>query len=221
MAPKKKAGRKKRKNPMGTKNKFMSKSLAYKRYQGVDTKVFYFKRNATAHTDVGGVYYAPFLVTSIWDNPSYWPQFHIIKQIYDQYKVLGITIRFFPCNVGIEPHDALLGTDLTLVRGNTVVWQDQKADDTLAPTQISQVIGNASSRLVSSRRPFTRKLFRPKGYPEWGDIQATAQIDPWKGSINVLVEGATPASITPPVTSPQLYFFSVSMKVVFRGRSQP
>ena len=219
----KRTKRKHRRKPavLATKPQMIPRGLAYKRYQGVDTKLFYFRRNAEALSDADGKYFANFNARSIAGGTAttpLFPQFAQVKDLYDQYKVLGITIRFFPANVGIEPDSALF-TSNALLRGQTVVWNDQRTDTGVTvPTSISQVINNASMRMMSSRRYFTRSIFRAKGYPAWANIQAPATEDPWNGSINVFVEGATPAVITPPTQTPILFYFTVTYKVVFRGR---
>lgn len=216
--PRKTYKKKRRTAGLATRPKFVPRKLATKRWHGVDTKIFYFKRNATALADGDGVYYNSFRARELTDNPADYPQFTLLKSIYDQYKVLAIQVKFYPANVGIEPHDTLLLTDYTLLRGQTVVWNDQRTDNTVVPTQISQVINNASMHMCNSRRPFKRTIYRAKGFPEWGAIQPPATDDSWGGSIQVLTTGATAASITPPVTAPLLWYFTVSYKVIFRSR---
>ena len=206
---------------LATRSRMFPRRLARKRYQGVDTKLFYFKRNATALSDADGKYFANFNARSInGGTPAtpLFPQFAQVKDLYDQYKVLGITIRFFPANVGIEPDSALF-TSNALLRGTTVVWNDQRTDTGVTvPTSVTQVINNSSMRMMASRRYFSRSIFRAKGYPAWANIQAPATEDSWNGSINVFVEGATPAVITPPAQTPILFYFTVTYKVLFRGR---
>ena len=196
------------------------RNLKMKRYQGVDTKVFYFKRNATASSDADGKYFVQFTAGAInvSSTPPLWPQFDLLKQVYDQYKVLAIKIRFFPANVGIEPDSALFSASNALLRGQTVVWNDQRSDSTQQPASISDVINNASCRMLPSRRYFSRSIFRAKGYPGWANIQTPAASDPWNGSINVFTQDATPSSITPPTTNIVLWYFTVQYKVIFRGR---
>ncbi|AXQ66008.1 MAG: capsid protein [Circoviridae sp.] len=204
---------------LATRPRMVPRNLAMKRYQGVDTKVFYFKRNATGFSDADGKYYAGFSANDInvGSTPPLWPQFDLLKQIYDQYKVLAIKIRFFPANVGIEPDSALF-TSNALLRGQTVVWNDQRTDSgTPVPNSISDVINNSSCKMITCRRYFTRSIYRAKGYPGWANIQTQASDDPWNGSINVLTQDATPdpGGGTPPIT---LWYFTVQYKVIFRGR---
>jgi len=212
----KRARGKRRRDPdLATRPRFIPRGLARKRYHATDSKVFYFKTNGEAHSDAVGVYNGSFNTRHITQNPTLFPQFTTLKQIYDQFKVLAIRIKFFPANVGIESHDAALGTDYTLLRGNCITWNDQRADNVLPPLNISEVINNASARMLNARRPFTRSLFRARGFPEWGAADAPVTEDSWNGGINVLVTDATEASTG---ISPLLWFWTATYKVVFRGR---
>lgn len=201
---------------LATRPKFIPRGLARKRYHAADTKTFYFKINGEAVTDITGHYYNSFNARHLTQNPSVFPQFTALKAVYDQFKCLAIQVRFFPANVGIEPHDTLLGTDLTLLRGNTIIWNDQRADDLFDPLTIGQVINESSARMMNSRRPFKRAIYRGRGFTEWGNIQNTATDDSWNGSVNVLVVDASQAPPTGP--APLLWYWTASYKVVFRGR---
>lgn len=205
---------KKRNGNRFKKKKFMPRGLAIKRFNADDTKVFYFKTNGTAFTNTSGRYYKSHNARDLTQNPTTWPQFTLLKSIYDQFKCLAIKIRYFPCNVGIEPY-----SDLTVnatYRGNTIVWNDQRADSVLAPSSVSAVINNASAHIMNSRRPFTRNIYRAGGFGTWGNIQTTATTDSWNGSVNVFIEDATPAELI--AGAPNLYYWTASYKVVFRGR---
>jgi len=204
---------------LATRPRFIPRGLALKRYQAVDTKVFYFKRNNKAESDVDGNYFAQFHARQVTDTPALFPQFTAIKNLYDQFKVLAIKIRFFPANVGVEPDSSIFGPVNALFRGQTVIWNDQRRDGiSQQPDNISQIINNSSMRMVNSRRQFSRTIYRAKGFPEWANLQDPPTDDSWNGVVNVFVQGATPASLTPPIITPILYFFTVSYKCIFRGR---
>lgn len=200
---------KKRVPGLATKARFMSKGLTQRRIQAVDTKVFYFKTNGVAETNTVGQYYKSFNSRELTQNPGTFPQFTTLKTVYDEFKVLAVKIRFFPAYVGIEPVGPIL-------RGNTITWQDQRADNVLPPVGIVDVINNASSRMVGSRRPFTRSIYRAKGNDAWGTSQAPIYNDSWNGSINVFVQDATPTPVF--TTAVKLWFWTQTFKVVFRGR---
>lgn len=205
-----------RRNLLATRPRFIPRTLGYKRQQGIDTKVFYFKTSGTAVPDAGGLMSEKFNARKLTQTPGAFPQFTALKAIYDQFKCLAIKVRFFPANVGIEPHDTLLGSDLTLIRGNTITWIDQRADDLFAPLAISEVINDSSMRMHNSRRSFSCIIYRGKGFTEWASIQNTAEEDSWNGSVNILTTDASPAPASG--TAPILYFWTASYKVVFRGR---
>jgi hypothetical protein len=206
--------RRKRRAP--ARKKFVPRGLAAKRAQALDTKVFYFKTNGVGQTDQAGQMFQKWNSRAVTQTPGAFPQFQAVSAIYDQFKVLAIRVRFYPANVGVESHDTLIGTDLTLIRGNTINWLDQRADDLFAPSSIAEVINDASMRMVNSRRPFSRTIFRGRGFPEWGAIQNTALNDSWNGSISVLTVDASPAPITGP--APTLYYWTANYKVIFRAR---
>lgn len=211
--------RRRNRNPMATRTRMMSRSLAFKRHNQVSTKVFYFKQNGTIISDLAGNYYGNWRSRNLLTNPP----FGILQlfDMYDQYKILAYTVRFFPANVGIESDSAIFAA-AGLKRGNTIVWSDQRFDSNQAtPSSISNVINNASSRIINSRRPYKRTIFRAKGNPNWGSCHDyTTDPDPWDSSIEILVNDATPSSLTPPLVSIQLYFYTVSWKVIVRGRRQ-
>lgn len=201
---------------LATRPRFIPRALKMKRYQAVDTKVFYFKIAGKALPDLDGKYFTSFNSRQLTQDPQLFPQFTALKDIYDQFKCLAVKIRFFPANVGVEPDSAFF-TSNALLRGQTLVYNDQRADNIVAPTNVLDVINNASTRMIPSRKPFSRTIFRAKGYPEWGNIQATATDDSWNGSINVYIQDATPATVNP-AFAPTLWYWTASYKVVFRGR---
>lgn len=217
------APRRRRNNGLATRPRMMSRSLAHKRMNQISTRTMWFKYNST--------------IDALESEFTEWrsgggqllgiSQFQTMCQLYDQYKVLGFTVRLFPANVGIESHDQFIGQDFTLLRGNHIVWTDQKRDATLAdPTAINQIINTASARMINPRRPYRMSLWRPRGVPGWGSCVGlpppfppvpTAVLDPWDGSIAHFYQDATNSQ---PGDPQPLYFYTIQYKVVFRGRRQ-
>lgn len=203
------------------KAKFMPKGLASKRYNATDTKTFFFKNSGVAESSQGALppaYYTSFKSHELYTNGLLHPQFTNFRKCYDQYKCLGMKVRFFPCAVGLEPRYTTTGLPSILNRGNLIVWNDQQFDATVqAPSEIADVINDSSARMLNARSKFTRVISRPKGQPFWGNCNATTEPDPWNGCINVLVDGATRS---PPNPNPavQLYYWTITYKVIFRGR---
>lgn len=207
-----------RRRPAGyaTRPRMMPRSLAMKRMNQVSTRVFWFKQNGVISPNTTGTNY------SFWTargfnaaSPTGWAA---LRTLYDQYKVLAIKVRFFPANVGIEPDSALFANN-ALLRGDTISWTDQRFDTTaVTPTAISDVINNASARIINSRRPFSRVIYRGTGYPEWAQTVGPTTPESWNGAIEFLVNGATPASAA---SIPILWYYTVQYKVIVRGRHQP
>lgn len=210
------AYRRRRRVPgLATRPRMMPRTLAMKRMNQVGTKVFWFKRNGIITPNLAGTRYSYWRTQEINDpqtTPIGWPA---VKTLYDQYKVLAIKVRLFPANVGIESDSAIFASN-ALLRGDTVVWTDQRYQPN-APATISEVINNASTKMINSRRPYARTLFRARGNPEWGDTQS-ALPDSWDGSIEMLFNNASPAPATG--TAPTLWYWTVQYKVLVRGRRQ-
>lgn len=209
---------------LATRPRMMSKALTVKRMNQVSTRVFWFKKNGVISPDAQGRIYSFWTArgfnnppgTPPPDPPVGWPA---LRSLYDQYKVLAIKVRFFPANVGIEPDSALFGPSNALFRGDSIAWTDQRFDTgSQTPTLISQVINNASARMVASRRPFSRVIYRGSGYPEWAQTVGPNTTDSWNGSVEFLINGATPSTAT---FIPVLWYYTVQYKVMVRGRHQP
>lgn len=212
------------------KAKFMPRGVASKRYNATDSKVFYFKNNGIAESSLQtGGYYTSFRSQELYSNGNLHPQFNKFRACYDNYKVLAMRVKFFPCAVGLEPRLTTTGMPSILNRGNLIVWNDQQYDPGVQqPTEISDVINDASARMLNARMSFTRTILRPKGYPGWGKNNSTPPVpmpvpavypeaDPWNGCINILIDGSTP-SPAPPNPAVQLYYWTITYKVIFRGR---
>ena len=95
--------------------------------------------------------------------------------------------------------------------------QDIRPNEPLQ-TNIVDVMNLGSCKMIPSRTDkHTKMLYRPKGYPEWGSCDRNVPIsdrepDKWYGGIYLLGNFARPA-IRP------LWFYTVTYKMIFRGRS--
>lgn len=196
----------------------MTKHTRLARWNNVSTKIFYLRDSGTLGTDLNGDIKE---VWSVRDLPQATQQFLSCAQLYDQYKVLAMTVRFFPANVGIEPHDGVLpgAADYTLFRGNACIWSDQRPGDAVQiPNSINDVINYGSARMIQPRNFYKRTIFRAKGFPDWGGVEPTQIVDQWRGTISMLQTNATPQPIGG--ISPTLWYWSRTFKVIFRGRRQ-
>lgn len=198
---------------LATRPRMMSSALSMKRRNQVSTKVFWFKRNGVIQSNPAGNNYSFWRTREI-NNPEPigWAA---VKTLYDQYKVLAMKLKFFPANVGVEPDSALFASN-ALLRGDTAVWSDQRWAPN-SPQQISEIINNASTKMINSRRPYARTIYRPRGEPEWGDTQSPTP-DSWDGSVELIINNASPAPATG--TPPVLWYWTLQYKVVVRGRRQ-
>ena len=203
---------------LATKPVMIPRTLAIKRHNQVSTKVFYFKDNGKVVADLGGHAIVGWSAQDIL-NVAQWTS---ITGLYDQYKVIGMTVKIFPANVGTEGHETLFGQDFTLNRGDAIVWSDQRPGDTTQiPQFIEDSINNASCKMINPRRPYKRSIFRAKGFSEWGGLEATTQPDSWKGNVYLVQNNTTPAVVGPPSSyEPLLWYWTRLFKVVVRGRRQ-
>lgn len=200
---------------LATRPRMMSRNLAFKRHNQISTKTFWFKRNGTISLDPAGNNFSSWRTQEInvpVTTPVGWPA---VKTLFDQYKVLAIKVKLFPSNVGIESDSALFGSN-GLLRGDTAVWSDQRFQPNV-PQSISEIINDASCKMINSRRPYARTLFRPRGNPDWGDTQSATQ-DSWNGSIQMLINNGSQTPL--PGTPPQIFYFTVQYKILVRGRRQ-
>lgn len=219
--------RRKRRNPYGTKAKFVPRGLAVKRYNQISTKTFYFKGNGTIGAGGGGNGIAGWgtrirVVPPIPQVPYFTPgvpaDFLRVSRCYSEYKILAIKLNLYPANVGTESDLPGASTN-PFQRGNCVTWQEHNlATGIQLPGTIDQVMNLGSAKMTVPRHRHTRVLYRPKGFPGWGqcdsDIpQQRWALDPWWGSIFWIINGAT--SNGPPIS-----FFKVTYKVIFRGRNK-
>lgn len=206
-----------RKKPTGfaTRPRWMPKTLARKRFNQVATKVFWFKDNGDIKNNAGGFYQTNWTTQQIVANPP--TGFTDLVKLYDEFKVIGMYVKLFPANVGIEPDTALFSNNGTL-RGDVIVWSDQKADVTPSTiASVSDKINQASCRMINPRRPYSRKIFRPTGNPNWGGTSSISQQpDQWIGQISVFGQNTT--TVTPPALAVTLWYWTRAYKVIVRGR---
>jgi len=146
--------------------------------------------------------------------------------IWEEYKVLLVSVKFLPAAVGSEslqestPPPAIPGPEATFRRGNVVTWVDQGELDTpVGPNLIQKLIVKPSARLIPPRRFHKRYVQRPYGNPEWGRLDDDGQVtlpDSWEDSrIQIFGENFTPLQ---GAGNQQYYYVMISYKVVFRGR---
>lgn len=203
--------RRRRNNQLATKSKFVPRGLASKRYQNLSTKVFYFKTAGVITTGTTGTYFNTFNVQNIVATPP--AQLTHIFALYDEYKMLAMRIKWFPANVGIESDTAILGSN-GLLRGDVVIWLDQKGDiATTAPANINAIINQGSCRMINPRNPQGRVIYRPKGHPDWGKCENPAVVpDQWDGSVNIFGQETTLVALR------KLWYYTITYKVLVRGR---
>lgn len=202
---------------LATRPRMMPRTYARMRKNQVATKVFWFKLNGQSSTPpVLDYNYFAFRTRGFTTEPgggvSTVPQRDAIFSLYDQFKVLAISVKWFPVNVGTEPGQVLAQGILN--RGDQVIWSDQRFDDTaVLPIQISEVLNHGSARMIQPRRFQSRTMYRPKGHPEWGSCENPQTIqDPWNGAIQMLVNNATP--------NRPIWYYTLTYKVLVRGRRQ-
>lgn len=210
--------RNRRKVPgLATAPRMMGKTTFQKRKQGVDTKTFWFKTNSVIRTTPSAGQYLGLHTfdISLAGGP---PSFFALAALYDQYKVLGMKVRYFPANIGIDG-DPLPGPpQFPLRRGTIACWIDQRYDPGAPlPTNISEVIGNNNTRMLQPNRKFSCSIWRPAGKSQWGSTKQMATAgDLWSGEIGLLINDASP---TPPNGVPlTMFYYTVQYKVIFRGR---
>lgn len=218
---------------LSTVPRMMTYNRFKQRWNQVDSRVFWMKTNGTINLNDQDYQYYSFpvqrLTAQVGINPPVslppngWLQ---LCEMYDQYKVLGVTYSLFPANVGIEPTGGSGTTNqsIYLNRGNHCVWIDQRADTSVqAPTSISNIISTSSARIINARRPYKVSIYRPKGRNIWGSckdydsIPPEQRLDPWNGLINHFIEGGSKPNQTPTGTLP-IFYYTLQYKVVFRGR---
>lgn len=203
---------------LATRPRMMPRALARKRFNQVSTKTFWFKDNGTISNTVTGTYYTPFLTQNLVTSTP--PGFDDLCKLYDEFKVLGMYIKFFPANVGIEADSALFVSN-GLLRGDAIVYSDQRGDVVpSAPQSISDKINQASCRMINPRRPYSRAIFRSTGNPDWGGCESiTQQPDQWVGGIYIF--GQNTSILTLPALPLTLWYWTRTYKVIVRGRIQP
>lgn len=204
---------------LATRPRMMPRTLALKRYQQVGTRVFWFKQNGNLSTNLIGDINYSWRTRDMMVQPAPYG-IQDCFNLYDQYKILALKVKFFPAFVGAEP-DATLFPGGGLQRGDTVVWSDQRFDPgAQLNVLISQVINNASAKMINSRRPYSRTIYRSRGNPHWGSCQDYQAVpDPWSAAVEILGNNYRP-SATPTTPGQVFWYYTVQWKVLFRGRRQ-
>ena len=186
-----------------------------------DCRWFKFTQNIPSNTN-GNFFnnWAPPDVTSCADFTRW-------AQNWEEFKVLQFSVKMFPAAVGSEALQEALNASqpfpsnqATFKRGNTISWVDQGAADPNFAT-IEDLIVRPSARLFNPRRYHKRYVFRPRGNPDWGQLEDNGTValpDQWNDSrIKVYGQGFTPSTSAGNQT---WYYVMVSFKVLFRGRQQ-
>lgn len=199
---------------LATRPRFMSRGLRMRRQNQNSTRVFYFRENGIISSATIPSIYNRWITQDSYPPTSPILTLQTCSKLYDQYKLLSMSVKLFPANVGDE---SLGQVSFAVVRGNCAVWSDQRFDPSLQqPTLITQVINNASCRMIHPRRGYTKTIYRPRGYNKWGSCAVNiGETDEWRGSIELLqTETTTPAQPY------QLWYWTRSYKVLFRSRVQ-
>lgn len=129
---------------------------------------------------------------------------------WEEYKVLGMYVKFIPAFVGSE-------NTTNYRRGNAITFFDQGTQDN--PTTFNQIMVKPSAKLMNPRVKHTRWCNRPHGYPRWGTLDNTGVIvdeDSWQDTrLQIFGINFTPVSAP---GAQVFYFVEIGYKVVFRGR---
>lgn len=186
-----------------------------------DCRWFKFTQNIPSNTN-GNFFnnWAPPDVTACLDFARW-------AQNWEEFKVLQFSVKLFPAAVGSESlqeannaAQPFPGNQATFKRGNTISWVDQGAPDPQF-NSIEDLICRPSARLFNPRRYHKRYVFRPKGNPDWGQLDTDGTVslpDQWNDSrIKVYGQGFTPSTSA---GTQVWYYVMISYKVLFRGRQQ-
>lgn len=152
--------------------------------------------------------------------------FAIYGKLYNEYKILKISVKMIPANVGHESTviqvPPVTGTLIpNFYRGNAVTWvETDVASPTPTPGSIIDVINKSSARLIQPRRTHFRWIDRPKGYPEWGKLDLNGGVttaDKWVTQLRLFGENFAPIQLP----GSQNYFYNmITFKVLFRSRQE-
>lgn len=156
-------------------------------------------------------------------------EFQTYATLYSEYKVLKISVKYIPANVGGE--STVIGPSpggnfrASFVRGDAVTWVDTDTPQPPlppfpVPASIEAVINKSSARIIQPRRTHYRWVNRSRGYPTWGKTDNAGNItaaDLWQPSLRMYGTGFTPSN----VPGIQNYFYvMVTFKVLFRSRQE-
>jgi len=191
-------------------------------HQNLTRDCRWFKFTQNIPTNVNGNFFnnwAPPDVTNCLDFTKW-------GQIWEEFKVLQFSVKLFPAAVGSESlqeannTQPVPGNQATFKRGNVITWVDQGSADPNFNT-IEDIIIRPSAKLINPRRFHKRWCTRPRGNPDWGQLDSDGTIalpDQWNDSrIKLYGQGFTPS--TSPGTQ-VWYYVMITFKVIFRGRQQ-
>ena len=137
---------------------------------------------------------------------------------YEEFKILQVTVKFYPAKVGSESAQLPPGQPLFL-RGDTVSWIDQRTPDP-NPVAIFDVINKSSARLFQPRHFHKRWINRPRNYPTWGLLNVDGTVntpDSWPAAIRLFGIGFSPGNLP----GDQTFFYAQTyFKVIFRNRRE-
>lgn len=148
---------------------------------------------------------------------------------WEEYKLLSFSINLIPTAVGSESLFNLSGgipgaptVTAQFRRGNMISYVDQGEPTNPAPFSFPQLIVRPSAKLIQPRARHRRWVTRPKGNPDWGTFNVNGTInspDEWQDTrIRLWGENFQVPSVLPNTIT--YYYYTVSYKVLFRGRQQ-
>lgn len=217
--PRTRKSRSRRRSRRKSGRRMMTRARANRRFQQVDIRHFWFKFNSE-------IVAVAKLNTRFQPEPALYDieSLRRLFYIYDEYKVLGYTVKLFPSNIGTESSN-IPGSGVAFERGNHVVWSDQNwpSGTVSTPVNIAEIINTASARMINPRKPYSRSIWRPSGHATWTSTEQDSngnplEIDDWSPCINLFYQDAS--NTTTPGPPMCLWFYTVQYKVAMRGRKQ-
>lgn len=151
--------------------------------------------------------------------------FQTYGSLYNEYKVLKVSAKIIPANVGGE--SAVIGPNPggqfipNFIRGDAVTWVS--TDEVFpypTPNAINDVLNRSSARLIQPRRIHYRWINRARGFPNWGKLNSAGAPtfdDTWQASLRMYGNGFTPVNIP---GSQVFFYIQVTFKCLFRSRQE-
>lgn len=203
-----------RKPNYGRRSKF---SKSARRSQGLSRNVFWFKHTGSIQANTGDAGRAFYAFGA--NDATIFNGFRNFARCFEQYKVLKVSIKFFPANIGSEDAPPLIPPQ-TFHRGNVCTWIDQPPLTNAQPAGINTVLSMPSAKLHPCRSVFKRWMKRPSGARTntWTMINHDAQgspipqIDAWLSQIRFLGDNFGMINNIP------YYFVEEYVQVIFRSR---